>query len=339
MRVDAIYRRIDDWFLDPEVFHPDSAARGAGPDRGRGGPATWPWPTHPAPAWRTTRSSTPTCPDLIRYYLSEEPILPNVPRSAARTPPSSPTWWPTWTAWWSSRPTSRAARASSSAPRPTGPRSTSTGSGCGPTPGAGWPSRSWSCRAPRRCASRASSPAASTCGPSRLQGASSYVTAGGLTRVARRRGSYVVNSSQGGGSKDTWIVESGSSTPRRAGRPGRPRAARERADPPVPHGRLPLLGRPLPGAGRGPGPPRGRAHRAPRRPADVRCRSPGSRCWPSPAPATASRSATPAPTRRRSCSSCWPTPRPPPRCAGSSPAPGRTCGPSARWRPAPRGGC
>jgi len=33
------------------------------------------------------------------------------------------------------------------------------------------------------------------------------VTAGGLTRVALRKGSLVVNSSQGGGSKDTWIVE------------------------------------------------------------------------------------------------------------------------------------
>jgi uncharacterized circularly permuted ATP-grasp superfamily protein len=40
-----------------------------------------------------------------------------------------------------------------------------------------------------------------------LSGASSYVTAGGLTRVALRKGSLVVNSSQGGGSKDTWIVE------------------------------------------------------------------------------------------------------------------------------------
>ena len=40
-----------------------------------------------------------------------------------------------------------------------------------------------------------------------LQGASTAVTAGGLTRVALRRGSLVVNSSQGGGSKDTWIVE------------------------------------------------------------------------------------------------------------------------------------
>jgi uncharacterized circularly permuted ATP-grasp superfamily protein len=34
-----------------------------------------------------------------------------------------------------------------------------------------------------------------------------YVTRGGLTRVARRSGSLVVNSSQGGGSKDTWVVD------------------------------------------------------------------------------------------------------------------------------------
>jgi uncharacterized circularly permuted ATP-grasp superfamily protein len=40
-----------------------------------------------------------------------------------------------------------------------------------------------------------------------LQGAQSWVTPGGLTRVAMREGSLVVNSSQGGGSKDTWIVE------------------------------------------------------------------------------------------------------------------------------------
>ena len=39
-----------------------------------------------------------------------------------------------------------------------------------------------------------------------LSGQSQYVTRGGLTRVALRRGSLIVNSSQGGGSKDTWIV-------------------------------------------------------------------------------------------------------------------------------------
>jgi uncharacterized circularly permuted ATP-grasp superfamily protein len=38
-----------------------------------------------------------------------------------------------------------------------------------------------------------------------LSGEDQYVTRGGLTRVALRKGSLVVNSSQGGGSKDTWI--------------------------------------------------------------------------------------------------------------------------------------
>jgi uncharacterized circularly permuted ATP-grasp superfamily protein len=40
-----------------------------------------------------------------------------------------------------------------------------------------------------------------------LSGDKHYVTRGGLTRVALRRGSLIVNSSQGGGSKDTWVVE------------------------------------------------------------------------------------------------------------------------------------
>jgi uncharacterized circularly permuted ATP-grasp superfamily protein len=35
----------------------------------------------------------------------------------------------------------------------------------------------------------------------------SYVLKGGLTRVALRRGNLVVNSSQGGGSKDTWVID------------------------------------------------------------------------------------------------------------------------------------
>lgn len=42
--------------------------------------------------------------------------------------------------------------------------------------------------------------------PFSLQARDSHVTAGGLTRVALRKGSLVVNSSQGGGSKDTWVV-------------------------------------------------------------------------------------------------------------------------------------
>ena len=40
-----------------------------------------------------------------------------------------------------------------------------------------------------------------------LRGRSTWVSPGGLTRVALKRGSLVVNSSQGGGCKDTWIVD------------------------------------------------------------------------------------------------------------------------------------
>jgi len=43
-----------------------------------------------------------------------------------------------------------------------------------------------------------------------LTGKSTWVLPGGLTRVALTEGSYVVNSSQGGGSKDTWVLEGGS---------------------------------------------------------------------------------------------------------------------------------
>lgn len=42
--------------------------------------------------------------------------------------------------------------------------------------------------------------------PYALAGESIYVQPGGLTRVALRKGSLVVNSSQGGGSKDTWVL-------------------------------------------------------------------------------------------------------------------------------------
>jgi uncharacterized circularly permuted ATP-grasp superfamily protein len=44
-----------------------------------------------------------------------------------------------------------------------------------------------------------------------LMGAHPRVLAGGLTRVALREGSLIVNSSQGGGSKDTWVLEDGCS--------------------------------------------------------------------------------------------------------------------------------
>ena len=50
-----------------------------------------------------------------------------------------------------------------------------------------------------------------------VTGASTWVLPGGLTRVALEEGSYVVNSSQGGGSKDTWVMaEDGAEDPEAA---------------------------------------------------------------------------------------------------------------------------
>src|SRR6185312_1790037 len=43
--------------------------------------------------------------------------------------------------------------------------------------------------------------------PFAITGSKTWVLPGGLTRVALRKGSLVVNSSQGGGSKDTWVLE------------------------------------------------------------------------------------------------------------------------------------
>ena len=45
--------------------------------------------------------------------------------------------------------------------------------------------------------------------PFAVTGKSTWVLPGGLSRVALKRGSLVVNSSQGGGSKDTWVLEPG----------------------------------------------------------------------------------------------------------------------------------
>ena len=57
-RVDVIYRRIDDDFLDPDALPPRQPARRARPDEAPTAPATSRWPTPSAPASPTTRRST-----------------------------------------------------------------------------------------------------------------------------------------------------------------------------------------------------------------------------------------------------------------------------------------
>ena len=77
-RVDVIYRRVDDDFLDPLAFRADSHARRAGPAQRLSRRQRRRSPTRSAPASPTTRRSTPTSRRSSATTSSEEPILPNV---------------------------------------------------------------------------------------------------------------------------------------------------------------------------------------------------------------------------------------------------------------------
>ena len=66
-------------FLTRKCFRADSMLGRAGPDGKSTRPATSPSPTRPARASRMTRWCMPTCPRIVKYYLGEEIIVPNVP--------------------------------------------------------------------------------------------------------------------------------------------------------------------------------------------------------------------------------------------------------------------
>src|SRR5476651_1773183 len=205
-RVDVIYRRIDDDFLDPESFRANSTLGVPGLMRAwaKGNVAL---ANAPGAGVADDKLVYTYVPDMIRYYLNEEPILPNVPSYRCAEPdqlqhvlqnleslvvkpvdgsggygmlmgPAS-----------SLRERHQFAAQLKAAPRnfiaqPVISLST----------------------VPTFVADRIE-PRHVDLRPFILSGPKTYVTTGGLTRVALREGSLVVNSSQGGGSKDTWIVD------------------------------------------------------------------------------------------------------------------------------------
>ena len=77
-RVDVIYRRIDDWFLDPEVFNPESALGVRGLMRAwkKGNVAL---ANAPGAGVADDKVVYAYVPKMIDYYLGEEALLPNVP--------------------------------------------------------------------------------------------------------------------------------------------------------------------------------------------------------------------------------------------------------------------
>lgn len=205
-RVDVIYRRIDDLFLDPEVFNRDSVLGVPGLMRAwkKGNVAL---ANAPGSGVADDKVVYTYVPDMIRYYLTEEPILPNVPSFMC------------------SDKAQRQHVLTNLENLVVKPANESGGYGMYIGPGEskrrtaemkrliranprnyiGQPIINLS-TVPTFC-DNTIEPRHVDLRPFILQGRKSYVTAGGLTRVALVKGSLVVNSSQGGGSKDTWIIE------------------------------------------------------------------------------------------------------------------------------------
>ncbi|AHY42632.1 circularly permuted type 2 ATP-grasp protein [Stutzerimonas decontaminans] len=205
-QVDVIYRRLDDGFLDPLAFNPDSTLGVPGLlSAYRAGNLVL------ANAIGTgvadDKSIYPFVPDMIRFYLDEEPILANVPT-------------------WQCRKPDELSHVLAHLPELVVKETQGSG-GYGMLVG---PAASVSEIEAFRARLKAN-PAAyiaqptlslSTCPtfvengiaprhidlrPFVLSGRETRLVPGGLTRVALREGSLVVNSSQGGGTKDTWVVE------------------------------------------------------------------------------------------------------------------------------------
>ncbi|MBP3953941.1 circularly permuted type 2 ATP-grasp protein [Gemmata sp. G18] len=207
-RVDVIYRRLDDDFLDPEAFRPDSLLGVPGLFRAyRAGNVTLANAVGTGVA--DDKAVYPYTEDMIRFYLSEEPLLKNVPTHICARPEDEQ-----YTLDHLDELVVKAVNESGGYGMLMGPFSTAaqraefaekikdnprnyvaqpvvTLSTC-PT----WTEEGV---APRHVDLR----------PYIITGSSTWVLPGGLTRTALTKGSLVVNSSQGGGSKDTWVLENG----------------------------------------------------------------------------------------------------------------------------------
>ena len=205
-RVHVIYRRIDDAFLDPEVFRPDSVLGVPGLMRSwKAGKVAI--ANAPGAGVADDKVVYAWVPDIIRYYLGEEPLIANVPTYRCHYPDERQ-----YVIDHIDELVVKPANESGGYGLLIGDRATdeeiaTTVAAIEADP------RNWVAQpilnlstTPTLCDGRVE-PRHVDLRPFILSGAGHYVTAGGLTRVALRRGSLVVNSSQGGGSKDTWIVE------------------------------------------------------------------------------------------------------------------------------------
>jgi uncharacterized circularly permuted ATP-grasp superfamily protein len=206
-RVDVIYRRIDDLFLDPEVFHPDSVLGVPGLMRAwRAGNVAL--ANAPGAGVADDKVVYAFVPAIIKYYLDQDPILPNVETYLCYQDDVR-----AYVLANLDKLVVKPANESGGYGMLVGPHSTAqereTFAGlikANPRNYIAQPTLALS-TAPTFIGEHSPQPRHLDLRPFILQGKNSYVTTGGLTRVAMREGSLVVNSSQGGGSKDTWIVD------------------------------------------------------------------------------------------------------------------------------------
>ncbi len=203
--VDVIYRRIDDDFLDPLAFRPDSMLGVPGLFKcwAEGGVAL---ANAPGTGVADDKAVYAYVPQIIRYYLDEEPLIPNVP---------------TFVCWEDSqrdhvlknldKMVVKAVNESGGYGMLVGPHSSAKQRETfaeliksKPRNYIAQPTLALS-RAPVLVGEKLEGRHVDL-RPYILSGRETWVTPGGLTRVALKKGSLVVNSSQGGGSKDTWVV-------------------------------------------------------------------------------------------------------------------------------------
>ena len=204
-RVDVIYRRIDDDFLDPEVFRKDSTLGVPGLMRAwKAGNVAL--ANAPGAGVADDKVVYAYVPEMIRYFLNEEPILPNVPTYLCSNKDDFD-----YVLEHLAELVVKPANESGGYGMLVGPHATAKEVESfrqiikkDPRNYIAQPTLSIS-TAPTLCKGKLE-PRHIDLRPFILQGENTFVTAGGLTRVALRKGSLVVNSSQGGGSKDTWII-------------------------------------------------------------------------------------------------------------------------------------
>jgi uncharacterized circularly permuted ATP-grasp superfamily protein len=206
VRVDVIYRRVEDTYLDPEVFRPDSVLGVPGLMEAwrRGNVAI---ANAPGAGVADDKVVYSYIPDLTEYYLGEKPVLANVDTWRLGDPEHRAHVFDDLARWVCKPANGAGGKGVTISSRATEAELVTLRADIEADP------RNWIAQpilglstAPTIADDRVV-PRHVDLRPFILSGADPYVTAGGLTRVALREGSLIVNSSQGGGSKDTWIVD------------------------------------------------------------------------------------------------------------------------------------